>query len=231
MLRTAQELITYASQQIGQPYCWGGNGETLYQLIKDFATRKSQGSTSTASMLEFLNSNGIKDCSFYDCSGLLVKFFLDNGAIKNDMTAHDIYVKSTKVDHAVDGCLAFLLKDSKAYHVGVVDGDTVIHAFNQKKGVIRESIAKRKWVYALPLFAVEYPYEQKLEVGSTILLKADAKVYNSSDKAIAGLSDTQRTYKAGCYFVYKVANNCVNITKSYGVAGAWISLENLRKVV
>lgn len=66
-------------------------------------------------------------------------------------------------------------------------------------------------------------YRIELEPGMKIETLKDYPAYNSADAAKkAGY--TKLTYFAGEYYVYKVHNGAVNITKKKGVAGAWVVL-------
>lgn len=51
----------------------------------------------------------------------------------------------------------------------------------------------------------------------------DYPAYNSADAAKKEIS-TKLTYAAGEYYVYKVYNGAVNITRHKGIAGAWVVL-------
>ena len=62
-----------------------------------------------------------------------------------------------------------------------------------------------------------------LKAGDKITTNKDYKGYNSADAAKNGDSSNV-TYPAGEYYVYKVHNGAVNITKKKGVAGAWVVL-------
>ena len=87
----------------------------------------------------------------YDCSGLIVRYLLDNGLIGYDTTANGLYFNQ---------CSAILRKDlrggdlvfkkyrlkNEMYHVGVYMGDgTVVHAKGRDVGVVRKSINATTW--------------------------------------------------------------------------------------
>lgn len=151
------EFVAYVNSKVGCPYLWGGQGETLYEIITKYARTKNQSDSATRDMINFM---GIKDVEFYDCSGLGVKFMLDNGLISYDTTADGLYRKCDKISaaEAVPGDFVFLLNGSgKATHIGyVVENGYVVHALDQKKGVIKEKLSARKWVYGRPNFAFEF---------------------------------------------------------------------------
>ena len=66
-------------------------------------------------------------------------------------------------------------------------------------------------------------YKVELEPEMRIETLKDYPAYNSVDSAKKGGS-TKLTYTAGEYYVYKVYNGAVNITRHKGIAGAWVVL-------
>lgn len=232
MDRELLDFLEYVDSKVGCPYMWGGQGETLYDIIAKFAKGKDQSESNTVKMLGFMEDNGHKDTQFFDCSGLGVKWLLEHGKIKNDTTAAGLYSKCTPIkdNEVTEGCWGFL-KDSsgKIYHICyVVENDMVVHAFNQEKGVIKEKRTARKWIYARPDFAFAFVEPQKplydtLTVGDKVTITESIKGYNTADNAIKGKNPTV-TYSKGEYYVYKKHNGSVNITKKKGVPGAWVML-------
>lgn len=231
------EFITYIKSKVGSAYLWGGQGETVHELIRKLAKQKGQSDASTDKMLTYLTAHGCKDVEFYDCSGLAVAYLLSVGAISGDMTADGIYRKCSKISasEARPGDMTFLLNGSgKAHHIGyIVEDATVVHALNQTRGVITESLSNRKWVYGRPDFCLEYDLGGKgqentvdistLQPGDQITLKSEVKGYNTAANAESKVNPTV-TYPAGEYYVYKVFGNSVNITRKKGVPGAWVVL-------
>ena len=163
----ASEFVKHIHSKVGCAYLWGGQGESVYAMIKKVADSKGQSSANTDKMLSFLAEHGVKDLEFFDCSGLGVSFLLAAGAISYDMTADGLYRKCTKIDKedARPSDMVFLLNTSgKATHVGyVAEGGVAIHALNQSRGVIEEPLLKRKWVYGRPDFCVEYDLASEVE--------------------------------------------------------------------
>lgn len=157
MKQKPSEFVAYVNSKVGCPYLWGGQGETLYEIITEYAKGKNQSESATRDMIKFM---GIKDVEFFDCSGLGVDYLLKHGLISHDTTSDGLYRKCDKISaaEAVPGDFVFLLNGSgKATHVGyVVENGYVVHALDQKKGVIKEKLSARKWVYGRPNFAFEF---------------------------------------------------------------------------
>ena len=231
MDRDLLDFLEYVESKVGCCYMWGGQGETLYDIVAKYAKGKSQSESSTIKMLNYMEDNGIKDTQFFDCSGLGVKWLLDHDKIDYDMTAAGLYRLCTPIkdSEVQEGCWCFLKNSNGIYHIGyLVDDNTVVHAFNQEKGVIKEKRSARKWIYARPDFAFTFTKPQKpqidtLAVGDKVTLTESVKGYNTADNALKGKNPTV-TYSSGEYYVYKIHNGAVNISKKKGSAGAWVLL-------
>jgi hypothetical protein len=226
-----KDFSKWLKEQVGNAYCWGAQGETVYDLVRKFAKGRNQSDEKTDKMLSYMKKYGARDIKFYDCSGLGVCYLLDKKAITEDTTAAGLYRKCTPVKdtEVTEGCWAFLKNDSGIYHIGyVVDNDMVIHAFNQEKGVIMEKRTARKWIYAKPDFAFTFKTAQiapkePLKIGDKVTLTKSVKGYNTADNALKAKNPTV-TYPSGEYYVYKFYKNAVNITKNKNVPGAWVLL-------
>jgi len=228
----ASEFVSYIKSKVGSAYLWGGQGESLYDIIAMYADKKNQSESNTVKMLGFLEDKGIQNIQFFDCSGLGVKFLLEQDAISYDMTADELYRKCKKISSKEirPSDMAFLVNSSgKATHIGYFVGDNiVVHALNQSRGVIEENLAKRKWVFGRPEFCLEYDLEPKIDItslkpGDMITIDKKINGYNNAANAMAGVNPVI-TYSAGTYYVYKVYGQVVNITKKKGVPGAWVVL-------
>jgi hypothetical protein len=224
-------FLEYIESKVGCPYCWGANGETLYDIVAKFAKSKSQSEEKTVKMLGFMEDHCIKDTQFFDCSGLGVKWLLEHKKIDSDTTAAGLYRKCTPIkdSEVKEGCWCFLKNNTGIYHIGyLVDDNTVVHAFNQEKGVIMEKRTARKWIYARPDFAFTFKTAQiapkkPLKIGDKVTLTKSVKGYNTADNALKAKNHTV-TYPSGEYYVYKFYKNAVNITKNKNVPGAWVLL-------
>lgn len=229
------EFTKYVRSKIGTAYLWGGQGESLFGLVKKLAKQNRQTDAKTEQMISFMKSKGVKDMEFFDCSGLGVSYLLSVGAISGDMTADGIYRKCKKIvkNDVQEGDMAFLLNASgKATHIGyLVDRKTVVHAFNQSRGVIQEDIGKQKWVFGRPEFCLEYDLKEEkketsskdLKIGDRITVKEPVLGYNTAANAKSGTNPTV-TYPAGEYYVYRVYSGTTNITRTKGTPGAWVVL-------
>ena len=232
MKAKASEFVKYIRSKVGNAYLWGGQGETVFGLARNLAKKNGQSDANTEKMIAYMEQNGVKDMEFYDCSGLPVSYLLSVGAISGDMTADGLYRRCTKINRqdARPSDMVFLLNsDGKATHIGcIVDYGIVVHALNQTRGVIEEELNKRKWVFVRPDFCIEYDLAQKIDLstlkpGDIVTITEHLNGYNTANNAISKVNPTV-TYPAGEYYVYKVYNGTVNITRSKGKPGAWVVL-------
>lgn len=176
------DFTKWAKEQVGSAYLWGGQGESLYELIENLAAKKEQSDANTDKMLDFIKRKGIPDLHFFDCSGLSVDYLLRNKALAYDTTAAGLYrlCDPIKESEVVEGDWAFLKdSDGDIYHIGyVVDNNEIVHAFSQSDGVIQEKRSKRNWFYARPNFAFDF---SDLEKKKEETVEVKEYVVNSGD--------------------------------------------------
>ena len=224
-MATASQMIKEAYSLVGQPYLWGGNGETLEEIIRKYADGKGQGKSATDDMIKFLK--GIipvgLDTHFQDCSGMVIEILRKLGVIDNkyDATAEGLWKACKKIDKPCEGTWAFYFDGKKHNHIGIcVNNLTVIHCLSTKTGVIVEPIERRKekWVnFGLPTAFIDFSYD-------TVTLKDDVWVYRTAKEAEEKKdTSTKILYKKGEYYKFKTYGNCTNISKKPDVAGGWIS--------
>ena len=54
---SSEKFVQKAFDLIGNPYLWGGNGETLGDVIRKYADSKGQGKEATEDMIAFINQH------------------------------------------------------------------------------------------------------------------------------------------------------------------------------
>lgn len=137
-------FIKYLKDCVGSIYVWGGQGETniTEKWIRSMETSAENAERAIA-FWEKQKANGVPNLRAFDCSGLIIRYMLDEGLRKNDTTAQGLYNESTKIDvydlHAGD--LVFIHNGTKISHVGVFIGNgEVIHAQGRDVGVVRQPL-------------------------------------------------------------------------------------------
>lgn len=143
-----KEFSAYLLKQIGHTYVWGGQGENLNAMDDPEAwIRKRENSAKNVqrsiNAYNKLKATGKDPIIAYDCSGLAVRWLLDNKLIKRDMTSDNLRKQCDEITRAqvVPGDWCFRVNGSKAYHIGyVVDGMKVVEAKGREAGVVINDI-------------------------------------------------------------------------------------------
>ena len=153
----ALKMCEFANKQVknGSIYVLGAQGQTGSQITEAWIKRREHYVASNYNKAIALWKKrlaaGYKNLCAYDCSGLIMKWLIDNGYAKSDKTANGIYFdlcSSISRSALQTGDLVFQKYSSKnrMYHVGIYMGDgTVVHAKGRSAGVVRESISKTSW--------------------------------------------------------------------------------------
>lgn len=163
-----KQQTEYLESRVGiDVYVWGGNGETIIILMpklcnmeKDDHTDK-QALENTDRVLTLLQKRLLQGISIFeirgeDCSGLLVKFLMDIGFIKYDMTANSLYKfvlehgKEVSIKDVQEGDYLFQGNSERKWHVGcAVSNKYAVESKNHDEGVCKTSIASRNWDYCV----------------------------------------------------------------------------------
>ena len=145
------EFNTYLTEQIGQPYLWGGQHTELtpknYVSVITKREKKEENRDNAIAFCKKKFDEGATVLYAYDCSGLGM-YFLQNlkHIFKSDMAANGMMQQCEIVDEPKKGYWLFRLNDGKATHIGYMVSDTeVVHAAGRKLGVIKVPYAKSFW--------------------------------------------------------------------------------------
>ena len=144
------EFILYLTEQIGQPYVWGGQHTEL--TPKNYVaviTRREKNEENRKNAIAYCKKQfdaGASVLYAYDCSGLGMYWLEKKRIFKTDMTANGMMNQCEIVDEPKKGYWLFRLNDGKATHIGYMVSDTeVVHAAGRKLGVIKVPYAKSFW--------------------------------------------------------------------------------------
>lgn len=148
-------------------YVLGAQGEDLLTLLPricDMAGVLSKvDQILTLAHKRLMKGYTVRELCAFDCSGLIMKYLIDHGIFKYDMTADGIYnsvpdkiaVKDVQAgDFVVYGSYKIDKKTGKkvwsADHIGSVINDTeVVEARGSAYGVVKTKIADRPWERAV----------------------------------------------------------------------------------
>ena len=137
------KFIDWLTAQLGSIYVWGGQGEVATEAFIDKHETSKENAKRAKALLSARKAAGMKEVKAYDCSGLIVCYFLDKKYISSDMTAAGLYGKCAKINRKSikTGDLVFRYNGKSIHHVGVYVGNgNVIHAKGRDYGVVREGI-------------------------------------------------------------------------------------------
>lgn len=161
-----QKWIEYLESRVDiDVYVYGGNGETIIILLPKICNmEESIGDVDR--VLTLLQKRLLREVSIYeirgvDCSGLAIRFLLDNGIITYDMTANGLYEyivgtdkkpahgKEIPLKDVKAGDYLFMGSDTNKHHVGyAISEKYAIESQNHDVGVVETSISERGWKYA-----------------------------------------------------------------------------------
>lgn len=92
-------FIKYLKGHVGDIYVWGAQGET--DITEKWIRRRETGEKNAKraiALWEKRKAEGRSPIAAFDCSGLIVKFLLDNKLIKSDMSSRGLYSACEKLN-------------------------------------------------------------------------------------------------------------------------------------
>ena len=92
-------FIKYLKGHVGDIYVWGAQGET--NITEKWIRRRETGEKNAEraiALWEKRKAEGRSPIAAFDCSGLIVKFLLDNKLIKSDMSSRGLYSACEKLN-------------------------------------------------------------------------------------------------------------------------------------
>jgi len=133
------DFISYLYKQLGNIYCWGGNGEDATDYAIDIMENSSANKRRAKAFLAKQKKAGVQNIKMYDCSGLISRWLQDHGMAKSKRNCNHLWSMSTKITRAeLQPCdLLFRGTDSDKSHVGVYVGNgMVIESKGRDCGVV-----------------------------------------------------------------------------------------------
>ncbi len=140
-----QKFIQYLHSRVGCIYVWGAQGET--DITEEWIRKKETSKTNAERAIALWRkriAEGMKTIAAYDCSGLIMKFLMDEGLCSSDMSSRGLYSAAKKLDdpkELIPGDLVFRHNGVRIHHVGVFVGDgMVIESKGRDEGVVLRHI-------------------------------------------------------------------------------------------
>lgn len=146
------DFILYLFKQLGNMYCWGGNGQDASEYAIDQMENSSANKLRAKTFLAKQKKAGVKEIKMYDCSGLISRWLQDHGMAKSKCNCNNLWAMSSKITKTdLQPCdLLFRGSDADKSHVGVYVGNgMVIEAKGRDDGVIIRPIdaTSNYWKY------------------------------------------------------------------------------------
>ena len=154
------DFIEYLTNQIGQPYLWGGQHTKLtpetYEAIihkrEDGRGQYGDGTTYADASIAYckrLFDEGATELFAYDCSGLGMYWLQNVKHLYGDMTADGMMHKCngvTTTGKPKRGWWVFRVSNGRASHIGyMVDDEYVVQAEGRKYGVTYKLFKSKDW--------------------------------------------------------------------------------------
>lgn len=133
------DFISYLYKQLGNIYCWGGNGEDATEYAIDAMENSSSNKRRAKAFLAKQQKAGVQNIKMYDCSGLISRWLQDHGMAKSKRNCNHLWTMCTKISKTdLQPCdLLFRGTDSDKNHVGVYVGNgMVIESKGRDDGVV-----------------------------------------------------------------------------------------------
>lgn len=133
------DFISYLYKQLGNIYCWGGNGEDATDYAIDVMENNASNKRRAKAFLAKQKKAGVQNIKMYDCSGLISRWLQDHGLAKGKCNCNKLWVMSSRITKTeLRPCdLLFRGSDTDKSHVGIYVGNgMVIEAKGRDDGVI-----------------------------------------------------------------------------------------------
>ena len=151
--------LTYLTEKLNRDmYVLGANGENIVDLLPVICKNEAGNVELINNVLTLLHKRlkggfTLEELNAFDCSGLFVKFALEHGIFKHDMTANDLYnavEQKIPVTDVQVGDFVFYGDDTRKTHIGyAIDSEYAIEARGTAYGVVKTLLSERPWKYAV----------------------------------------------------------------------------------
>lgn len=138
------DFIAYLKAQLGHIYVWGAQGEivTSEKWIEKMETSPFNAGRAITLYRARLEA-GLSPIRAYDCSGLIMRYLMERGLFRYDMSSRGLYGKCNVLGRGElkGGDLVFRHNGVNIYHVGVFVGDNlVVESKGRDDGVVMRDL-------------------------------------------------------------------------------------------
>lgn len=157
MTEEQQRFLDYIKKYVGQPYVWGGSGQTVTKsnyisTINKMETSGGYGIISykkaATDFCEKLFAKGMTELKIFDCSGYISKALISAGLLSRRRDCDGLWSKCKRTTELRDFNLLFRVNSSNKEdetHIGVYYNGKQYHAKGRKYGVVCEPYKKSYW--------------------------------------------------------------------------------------
>lgn len=137
------DFIAYLYRQLGNIYCWGGNGEDATDYAIDVMENSAGNKRRAKAFLAKQKKAGVQNIKMYDCSGLISRWLQDHGIAKSKRNCNGLWEMCDPIEKGALQQLDWVYRgtsDNKT-HVGVYLGrGLVIECKGRDEGVVVRGI-------------------------------------------------------------------------------------------
>lgn len=137
------DFIAYLYRQLGNIYCWGGNGEDATDYAIDVMENSAGNKRRAKAYLAKQKKAGVQNIKMYDCSGLISRWLQDHGIAKSKRNCNGLWEMCDPIEKGALQQLDWVYRgtsDNKT-HVGVYLGrGLVIECKGRDEGVVVRGI-------------------------------------------------------------------------------------------
>lgn len=139
------DFVTWLKYHVGDMYVWGAQGEMVTGMadVESWIKKKETSDKNAERAINFMKKAAKNPLYAFDCSGLIMKFLMERGYAKSDMSSRGLYSACEKIDRTdlEAGDLVFRHNGERIHHVGVYVGDgMVIEAKGRDDGVVMRDL-------------------------------------------------------------------------------------------
>lgn len=152
MTDAQKKFIGYILKHVGQPYVWGGTGETLtastYEAFIDKKEKTSGHNANAKAFCRKLFSQGKTSVTVHDCSGYISKALMAAGLRKSRRDCDGLWAACKRTYIPKDFTLLYRVSASNAEdetHIGVYYQGYQYHAKGRAYGAVKEKYKASYW--------------------------------------------------------------------------------------
>ena len=96
------DFISRLKSHVGDAYVWGAQGEMITGMdnFEQWIHKKETAVKNANRAIDFVKAAAKNPLYAFDCSGLIMKFLMERGYYKSDMSSRGLYSACEKIDRS-----------------------------------------------------------------------------------------------------------------------------------